>query len=154
MWVVYALLGAGAFLALLRIYVIVRRAQQGRGDDWDAQLVRNFRAQGGQGFQPVDIDFFFGVPDEARCEPLAVQLRADGCDVDYKPASSEGATGYSLHARKSLRVSVDTMQEHSRRYRRLAAQHDASYDGWAAEGVTKTAVDDGTQRLRPRGVPR
>ena len=151
MWVVYALLGAGAFLALLRIYMIVRRTQRSRGDDWDAQLVRNFRAQGGQGFQPVDIDFFFGVPDESHCEPLAVALRADGCEVDYKPATSEGASGFSLHARKSLRVSVDSMQEHSRRYRHLASQHAATYDGWAAEGVTKTA-EDGTQRLRPRGV--
>ncbi len=153
MWVVYVFLGAGALLALVRIGMILRRQQQQRGDGWDAQLVRNFRAQGGQGFQPVDIDFFFGVPDEAHCVPLAEGLRADGCEVDYKPATSEGATGYSLHARKSLRVSVDTMQEHSRRYKLLAVPQGASYDGWAAEGVTKVA-EDGTQRLRPQGIRR
>lgn len=153
MLIVYAFLAVGALLALMRIYMILRRQQKQRGDDWDAQLVRNFRAQGGQGFQPVDIDFFFGVPDEAHCQPLAEGLRADGCEVDYKLATSEGATGYSLHACKSLRVSVDTMHDHSRRYRQLALQQGATYDGWAAVGVTKVA-EDGTQRLRPQGIRR
>jgi hypothetical protein len=153
MLIVYLFLGAGAFLALLRVFMVIRRQQQQRGDDWDAQLVRNYRAQGGQGFQPVDIDFFFGVPDEAHCEALASGLRADGCEVDYKLATSEGASGFSLHARKPLRVAVDTMLDHSRRYRLLAGQQGASYDGWAAEGVTKMA-EDGTQRLRPRGIGR
>ena len=78
MLVVYLFLGAGAFLALLRVFMVVRRQRSQRNDDWDAQLVRNFRQQGGQGFQPVDISFFFGVPQESQCEPLAVQLRGDG----------------------------------------------------------------------------
>lgn len=153
MIVVYLFLGAGAFLALLRVFMVVRRHQRNRGDDWDAQLVRNYRAQGGQGFEPVNIDFFFGLPDEAGCGALATALRADGCEVDYKLATSEGASGYSLRARKPLRVSVDTMQDHSRRYRSLAVQNGGSYDGWATEGVTKMA-EDGTQRLRPRGIKR
>lgn len=153
MTLVYLFLGAGAFLALLRVFMVFRRQRRQRGDDWDAQLVRNYRAQGGQGFQPVDIDFFFGVPDEARCATLATALRADGCEVDYKLATSEGASGFSLHARKALRVSVDTMQDHSRRYRQLAVQQGATYDGWATEGVTKVA-EDGTQRLRPAGIRR
>jgi hypothetical protein len=153
MTLVYLFLGAGAFLALLRVFIVIRRQQQQSSDGWDAQLVRNFRAQGGQGFEPVNIDFFFGVPDEAHCATLAAALSADGCKVDYKLATSEGASGYSLHACKALRVSVDTMQDHSSRYRLLAGQHDATYDGWAAEGVTKIA-DDGTQRLRPRGIQR
>jgi len=153
MYLVYAFLAVGAFLALLRVFMVLRRQRQQGGEDWDAQLVRNFRAQGDLGFQPVAIDFFFGVPDEAHCAALAGGLRADGCEVDYKPVTSEGATGYSLHASKALRVSVDTMQDHSRRYRLMALQHDATYDGWAADGVSKVA-EDGTQRLRPAGIRR
>ena len=145
---VYLFLGGGAFLALLRVFFVMRRMQQQRGDDWDAQLVRNYRAQGGQGFQPVDIAFFFGVSDASACESLATALRADGCSVDFKAATSEGASGYSLHAGKALRVSVETMRDHSRRYRQLARQHGASYDGWATAGVGKPA-QDGSQRLRP-----
>jgi hypothetical protein len=155
MSLVYLFLGTGAFLALLRVFMVVRRQQSLRGDDWDAQLVRNFRAQGGQGFQPVDIDFFFGVPQEPQCEALAELLRADGAEVDYRAATSEGASGYTLHARKALRVSLDTMHEHSRRYRQWAEQHGATYDSWAAEGVVRsTPAPDPTERLRPRGISR
>jgi hypothetical protein len=32
-------------------------------------------------------------------------------------------------------------------------QQGATYDGWAAEGVSKLA-EDGTQRLRPAGIRR
>jgi hypothetical protein len=150
MLIVYLFLGAGAFLALLRVFMVVRRQRLLRNDDWDAQLVRNFRAQGGQGFQPVDIDFFFGVPQASQCEPLAELLRGDSAVVDWRAATSEGATGYTLHARKPLRVSLDTMHEHSRRYREWAARQGASYDGWAAEGVTPATPAPDTTRLRPR----
>jgi hypothetical protein len=129
--------------------MIVRRQYGSKHDDWDAQLVRNYRAQGGQGFQPVGIDFFFGVPDLATCERLATTLRADEASVDFREATSEGATGYTLRARKELRVSVDTLQAHSRRYRELVKQHAATYDGWAVEGVTKRAQEEDT-RLKPK----
>jgi hypothetical protein len=146
----YLFLGLGAALAVLRVFMILRRQQNTQAEDWDAQLVKNYRAQGGQGFQPVPIEFFFGVPEFASCQPLAEALKADGAEVDYREATTEGALGYTLHASKQLRVSVTEMQEHSRRYRALAAQHGASYDGWATTGVTKYAVPD--QRLKPKRI--
>jgi hypothetical protein len=45
----------------------------------------------------------------------------------------EGASGYSLHARKRLRISVSEMQEYSQRFRLLAEQHGGHYDGWMTD---------------------
>ena len=147
----YALLLIAAGLAGWRIYakLVAMRAQH--DDDWDEQLVKNWRAQGGNAFNSYEIDFFFGVPDQAACEQLSQALQADGCTVDFRPATSEGATGYTLHAMKLMRVSVPEMQAHSARYRNLAAPHAASYDGWATAGVTHQS--ESNQRLRAKGVP-
>lgn len=138
----YLLLVLGAGVAAWRIYGAIQRARAARGDDWDEMLVRNLRAQGGNAFTPYDIDFFFSVDEAAGCEPLAAALRAEDFEVDYQPMKTEGARGFSLHARKGIRVSVPAMQEYSARFRKLAAAHGASYDGWATPGVT-----------RPREVP-
>ena len=47
--------------------------------------------------------------------------------------SGEGASGYSLHARKHLRVSVTEMQDYSQRFRALAEQYGGHYDGWMTD---------------------
>ncbi len=133
----YLLLVLGAGVAAWRIYGAIQRARAARGDDWDEMLVRNLRAQGGNAFTPYDIDFFFSVDEAAGCEPLAAALRAEGFEVDYQPMKTEGASGFSLHARQGIRVSVPAMQEYSERFRKLAAMHGASYDGWATPGVTR-----------------
>jgi hypothetical protein len=148
---VYGMLLAAAALAAWRVYVKFRSAAAQRGDDWDEQLVKNWRAAGGNAFAPTAVDFFFGVPDVPRCEALSGALREEGCTVDFQPATTEGATGYSLHAAKPIRISVSEMQDHSSRFRRLAALHASSYDGWATEGITRHV--ESNQRLRPRGVP-
>jgi Regulator of ribonuclease activity B len=148
---VYAMLVTAALLACWRVYIKIKTAATQRADDWDEQLVKNWRAQGGNGFAPTDVDFFFGVPDSAHCELLANALQADACVVDFRPATTEGATGYTMHAAKAIRISVSEMQEHSARYRRLAAQHESRYDGWATKGVTRNV--ESNLRLRPRGVP-
>jgi hypothetical protein len=149
---VYALLFAAAAIAVYRIYFTIKRASAQRGDDWDEQLVKNLRAQGGTAFREYDIDFFFGLGDERACQALEPALAADGCTVEYHRATTEGASGYTLCARKRMRVSVPEMQAHSQRYRQLAAQQQGSYDGWATEGISSVAPD--TARLRPAGIPR
>ncbi len=130
----YAVLFVAAAIAVYRVYTTIKRAAR-RGDDWDAQLVKNLRAQGGTAFREYDIDFFFGLPDAAACRALEPALTADGCGVDYHAATTEGATGFTLCARKLMRVSVPEMQEHSKRYRELATRHGGTYDGWATEGI-------------------
>ena len=119
-------------LAVVRIAGSVRRLRSARSADWDEQQVKKLRALGGDPFRPWQVDFFFGVPDEATCAKLASALQADGCTVDYRAMPPETGSGYSLHAAKPLRLSVTEMQEHSARYRALAAQHGCVYDGWNA----------------------
>jgi hypothetical protein len=148
----YALLLAAAAIAVFRVYHAMKRAAANRGSDWDEQLVKNLRAQGGTAFRDYDIDFFFGMPTAAACQALEASLLADGCSVDFREATTEGASGYTLRARKVMRVSVPEMQDHSKRYRELAQHYGGSYDGWATEGITQPAQD--TVRLRPRGIPR
>jgi Regulator of ribonuclease activity B len=148
---IYGFLLAAAFLAAWRVYGKFKAAAAQRGDDWDEQLVKNWRAQGGNGFEPVAIDFFFGVPDSEHCQQLGEALKSEGCAVDFRPATTEGASGFTLHAVKPIRVSVTEMQAHSARFRQLAALHASTYDSWATEGITRNVVPN--QRLRQRGVP-
>jgi hypothetical protein len=131
LWIVLVGVAAVA-LAAVRIVGSVRRMRKAQGEDWDEKQVKRLRALGGDPFRPYDVDFFFGVPDEAACVRLQQALQADGCTVDYRALPSDTGSGYSLHARKQLRLSVTEMQEHSARYRALAAQHDCAYDGWNA----------------------
>jgi hypothetical protein len=137
-WIYLAFVLAAAALAAYRIWHAIRRVLAERADDWDERLVKNLRAQGGDPFSPYEIDFFFGVPEEPQCQPLADVLSAEGFAVDFRAMSTEGATGYTLHARKAIRVSIPEMKAYSARLRALADQHQVSYDGWATAGVTKT----------------
>jgi Regulator of ribonuclease activity B len=149
---IYALLIAAGAIALFRVYHSMKHAAANRSSDWDEQLVKNLRAQGGTAFREYEIDFFFGLPTEAACRALESGLVADGCVVDFREATTEGASGYTLRARKVMRVSVPEMQAHSRRYRELARLQEGSYDGWATEGITQPAQEN--VRLRPKGIPR
>ena len=150
-WVYLALFLAAA-VAVGRVYSVLKRVRNQRANDWDEQLVKNLRAQGGDPFQAVDVDFFFGAPTAEQGESLAAVLRPEGFAVDCKQMQTEGAEGFSVHARKALRITVPEMQGHSARFRTLAQAQGCSYDGWAAAGITRQAVDN--RRLRPRGVSR
>jgi len=137
-WVYLALvLGAAAFAAY-RIWHAVRRVLADRADDWDERLVKNLRAQGGDPFSPYEIDFFFAVPTQPQCQSLADVLTADDFAVDFRAMNTEGTSGYTLHARKPIRVSVPEMRAYSARFRELAVQHNVSYDGWATAGITRS----------------
>jgi len=131
-WILLVLVGA-ALLAIVRIVVGVRRSRAQREDDWDAKLVQNLRAAGGNAFTPYEVDFFFNLPDEAACTALRTALEPEGFAIDTRAMGGEGASGYSLHARKPVRVSVTQMQEYSQRFRALAAQYQGHYDGWMTD---------------------
>jgi hypothetical protein len=51
--------------------------------------------------------------------------------------TAEGASGYSLQARKHLRISVSEMQDLSKRFRALAQQYGGYYDGWMTDPSRK-----------------
>jgi hypothetical protein len=135
---VYVVLVLIALLAVVRVVLALRKARsRSTHDDWDERLVKNLRAAGGNSFTPYEVDFFFSVPDEAAVASLRGTLESDGFATDTRIMSAEGASGYSLHARKHLRISVTEMQEFSKRFRALAEQHGGYYDGWMTDPTRK-----------------
>ena len=124
---------AVAVLVAVRIIGAVRRNRGQAHDDWDARMVQNLRAAGGNSFTPYEVDFFFNLPDEAACAALRSTLEPEGFAIDTRVMGGEGASGYSLHAHKMLRISVTEMQDYSQRFRLLAEQYGGHYDGWMTD---------------------
>jgi len=131
------LLVLAASVAVVRVYLTVRRVSAQRKEDWDERLVKNLRAQGGDPFSPYQVDFFFDLPDQAACEQLGSVLRARDFTVDYRQVDPDRGDRFTLHALKSLRISVPDMQALTREFKQLAIQYKGRYDGWAAAGMTR-----------------
>ncbi len=72
------------------------------------------------------------------CQRLHTTLESEGFAVDFRPMSPDIGNAYTLHARKSLRISVPDMQAFSARFKALALELGGHYDGWAAPGITRT----------------
>jgi len=134
------LLVLAALVAVVRIYLTVRRASERKTDDWDEKLVKNLRTQGGNPFSPQDVDFFFDLPDHNACEQVAALLGTRAFTVDFRRVDPERGDRFTLHALKSLRISVPDMQALRREFTALAAQHGGRYDGWATSGITRAAA--------------
>src|SRR3974390_2300902 len=84
-WMLIVLAVVAAAL-LARIYVKVRDIRTASlRDDWDAKQIALLRSRGSDPFQPHDVDFFFGMPNEAACESVRRQLEAEGFPVDSPP---------------------------------------------------------------------
>jgi Regulator of ribonuclease activity B len=134
------LLVLAALVAVVRVYLTVRRVSQNKTEDWDEQLVKNLRAQGGDPFSAHAVDFFFDLPDAGACEQVAALLGPRGFTVDFRHVDPERGDRYTLHALKSLRLSVPDMQAMTREFTALAVQHGGRYDGWATAGITRAAA--------------
>jgi len=130
---------AGA-IAAYRIVMIVRKVRDSQQDDWDERLVKNLRAQGGDPFSPYEVDFFFDLPDAPACEKVAAALQLEAYAVDYRQLEPDRGVSYTLHARKKIRVSVPDMQDLTRSFGALAAQHGGRYDGWVTAGISREAL--------------
>jgi Regulator of ribonuclease activity B len=130
-----------AIAVLVRIYFNLRkvRASSLRAD-WDAQQISQLRAMGSDPFQPHEVDFFFGLPSEAACQTLRRQLELEGFSVDVKPVPEAVDHPFSLHACRSMRLSVPDMQELSHRFGDLASVNGGRYDGWSAGVVAQRAA--------------
>jgi len=128
-----------AVVAVLRIYFTVRKLRAQQTDDWDEKLVKNLRAQGGDPFSPYEVDFFFDLPDEDACAKVGALLRTREYAIDYRRVDPDRGDRYTLHALKSVRVSVPEMQALTRELSALAVHHGGRYDGWATAGITRSA---------------
>jgi regulator of RNase E activity RraB len=137
-WVLTLLFVAGAAL-LGRIYYGLRQMKQRAEKDWDARLIERLRKSGSDPFQPHDVDFFMAMPSQAAGHAVAAILEAEGYRVDVKEApDNPGDHPFSLHATKSMRLSVPGMRELTKRFRELAKANGGHYDGWSAAVVPKS----------------
>jgi hypothetical protein len=133
----YGVLIFAAVVAALRIVAVIRRVRGQQSEGWDERLVKRVRAQGGDPFKPVEVDFFFDLPTSEACDGVRDELVPEGFAVDFRPMDADLGKDFTLHARKAMRMSVTEMQGWSQRFEALAIRHGGMYDGWAAPGVTR-----------------
>ena len=128
----------GGVIAVWRIWQNLNKLRQRKNDSWDARVIDQLRKRGSDPFKPHDVDFFLAFPDSEGAERLATQLRTEGFDADVHDSPESGDLRYSLHAHKSMQLTVPDMQELSRRLTDAATAHGGRYDGWSAKRVPRT----------------
>jgi hypothetical protein len=131
----FAIIGGG--IAVWRIWQNVNKLRQRKNDSWDAQLIDQLRKRGSDPFKPHDVDFFLAFPTREAADELAAQLTVEGFKTDVVDTPENGALRFSLHAQKSLQLTVPDMQALSRRLTDAALAKDGRYDGWSAKQVPR-----------------
>ena len=137
LWIyVFAAVGGG--IAAWRIWRDLNKLRTRQNDSWDARLIDQLRKRGSDPFKPHDVDFFLAFPRAEAAEQLATQLRAEGFDADVVDEPQNGDLRFSLHAHKSMQLTVPDMQALSRRLTDAAKDQGGRYDGWSAKQVPRT----------------
>ncbi|MGD9599567.1 MAG: ribonuclease E inhibitor RraB [Steroidobacteraceae bacterium] len=124
------LLGGG--IALARIWMSIKKARDRPAHSWDAKLIEKLRAEGSDPFQPHDVVFFFGMPNEGAAQRVVERLVRDGFEAEYKYVPDQSELCYAVHAQRAIRLSVSDMQATSRKFNAMADEFHGRYDGWAA----------------------
>ena len=127
----------GGLVAAWRIYQNLQKLRRQKNDTWDARLIDQLRKRGTDPFKPHDVDFFFAFPSSQSAEEMAVQLRTEGFDADVIDTPEAGELRYSLHAHKSMQLTVPDMQALSRKLSDAANLRQGRYDGWSAKQVPR-----------------
>ncbi len=134
-WLVGIAIVAG-IVVVVRLYMSFRKLKQdlAEGGDYDTKTIERIRrAPGSDPFKPLNVDFFFGLPDDEAVRAVNSALEADGFVVDVKATPDDPVFPYSLHAMKPMQLSVPDMKAYSRRFKILAEANRGRYDGWTAE---------------------
>ena len=127
----------GGLVAAWRIYQNLQKLRRQKNDSWDARLIDQLRKRGTDPFKPHDVDFFFAFPNAQSAEELATELRGEGFDADVIDTPDAGELRFSLHAHKSMQLTVPDMQALSRRLSEAANIRKGRYDGWSAKQVPR-----------------
>lgn len=130
----------GGVVAAFRIWQNLQKLRAQKNDSWDARLIDQLRKAGSDPFKPHDVDFFLAFPTREGAEGLGAQLRREGFDATVVEEPESGALRWSLHAHKSMKLTVPDMQELSRRLTEAATAKQGRYDGWSAKEVPRTDV--------------
>jgi hypothetical protein len=137
MTLAYIFLFFGGAIAIWRIWINIKRARDRPAHSWDARLIEKLRLEGSDPFQPHDVVFFFGLPSEKSAQLIVERLVREGYQAEYRQVHEQVELAFSVHAQRSLRLSVPDMQATSRRFNELAAEFHGRYDGWAAASNRK-----------------
>jgi len=132
MTLAYIFLFFGGAIAIWRIWINIKRARDRPAHSWDERLIEKLRLEGSDPFQPHDVVFFFGLPSERSAQLIVERLVREGYQAEYRQVREQVELAFSVHAQRSLRLSVPDMQATSRRFNELAAEFHGRYDGWAA----------------------
>jgi len=125
----------GGVIAGWRIWQNLNKLRQRKNDSWDARLIDQLRKRGSDPFKPHDLDFFLAFPTREAADEVAAQMTTEGFKTDVIDTPESGDLRYSLHAQKSLHLTVPDMQELSRRLTDMATAKSGRYDGWSAKQV-------------------
>lgn len=137
-WMI-AFAAIGGLIAAYRIWQNLQKLRQRQNDSWDERLIDQLRKRGSDPFKPHDVDFFLAFPAQEAAERLANRLRGDGFDADVVDRPENGDLRFSLHAHKSMKLTVPDMKELSRKLTDAAAELGGRYDGWSAKEVPREA---------------
>lgn len=135
----YAFAIIGGLIAAWRIYQNLQKLRRHKNDSWDARLIDQLRKAGSDPFKPHDVDFFLAFPNNEAAEQVAVWMRGEGFDADVTDTPENGDLRFSLHAHKSMQLTVPDMQALSRRLTQAATERGGRYDGWSAKQVPRQA---------------
>ena len=125
----------GGVIAAWRIWQNLNKLRQRKNDSWDARLIDQLRKRGSDPFKPHDLDFFLAFPTREAADEVSAQLTSEGFKTDVLDTPESGELRYSLHAQKSLHLTVPDMQDLSRRLTDMATAKGGRYDGWSAKQV-------------------
>lgn len=137
MTLAYVFLFLGGAIAIWRIWLSIKRARDRPAHSWDERLIERLRLEGSDPFQPHDVVFFFGLPSEDSAQRVVERLVREGYLAEYKHVHEQVELTFSVHAQRSIRLSVPDMQATSRKFNELAAEFHGRYDGWAAASNRK-----------------
>jgi hypothetical protein len=106
-------------------------------DDWDARLVKNLRAAGGNPFTPYEVDFFFNRAGRGRLCVGAQHPGAGG--LCHRHPHHERRGGQRLFAARAQAPANigDRDAGFSQRFRALAQKFGGYYDGWMTDPSRK-----------------
>jgi len=127
----------GGVIAGFRIWQNLQKLRSRKNDSWDAQLIDQLRKRGSDPFKPHDVDFFLAFPGKESADGVAAQLASEGFKTDVVDTPENGELRFSLHAHKSMQLTVPDMQELSRRLSDTAKARGGRYDGWSAKPVPR-----------------
>jgi len=132
---IYVFAIAGGVIAAWRIWHNLNKLRSRKNDSWDARLIDQLRKRGSDPFKPHDLDFFLAFPTREAADAVAAQMTTEGFKTDVIDTPESGELRYSLHAQKSLHLTVPDMQDLSRRLTDMAIAKGGRYDGWSAKQV-------------------